>query len=157
MNDFQSVKLALREYEIFGRVSGLVCNLSKCEAMALGTTQPQPLLYNNEEIKWVEEMTITGIIFGKSNEALREKNFESVLDKLQSKLNNWKQGDLSLIGKIQILKTFVRTRKPRFPSSNRGAKTGTLYLSHLVSCCSEHAPSAQHTTTILSACQSLSG
>ena len=106
LSDIRSVKLALREYEVFGRVSGLVCNLSKCQAMALGTTQPQPLLYNNEEIEWVDELTITGIIFGKSNEQLREKNFETVIDKLQSKLNIWKQRDLSLIGKMQILKTF---------------------------------------------------
>ena len=106
LSDIGSVKLALSEYEIFGRVSGLVCNLCKCQAMALGITQPEPLLYNNEKIEWVDELTITGTIFGKSNEQLREKNFESVIDKLQSKLHIWKQGDLSLIGKIQILKTY---------------------------------------------------
>ena len=88
------------------RVSGLKCNVSKCEALALGTGKIEPLEYNCQAITWVEEITVTGVIFSKNTEQCRDKNFSKCLKNLETHLNMWKQRDLSLIGKVQIIKTF---------------------------------------------------
>ena len=106
LKNIKSMKLTLKELELFGRVSGLKCNVSKCEAMALGKSIVEPIEYMGETVKWVETMKITGITFSKNIEACREANFECAIEKLKTQLNLWKQRDLSLIGKIQIIKTF---------------------------------------------------
>ena len=106
LRNIDSIKLTLRELELFGRVSGLHCNIGKCEAMALGDSPIEHIQYAGEEIKWVDEMTITGITFTKNDNDNRELNFEKAIEKLRTQLNIWKQRDLSLVGKIQIIKTF---------------------------------------------------
>ena len=106
LRNIQSIRLTLKELEIFGRVSGLNCNISKCEALALGSSRPEPIEYNGQEIKWVDEITVIGIIFSNNTEQCRQKNFDNVIEKLQDQLNIWKQRDLSILGKVQIIKTF---------------------------------------------------
>ena len=106
LQNIASIKLTLRELELFGRVSGLKCNVSKCEAMALGNSTLEPIHYMGETVKWVDKMKITGIIFTKNIEECREENFDVAVEKLKTQLNLWKQRDLSLLGKIQIIKTF---------------------------------------------------
>ena len=51
-------------------------------------------------------MTVTGILFSKNTEQCRDKIFSKCLKNLETQLNMWKQRDLSLIGKVQIIKTF---------------------------------------------------
>ena len=106
LHNIGSIKLTLKELERFGRVSGLYCNIGKCEAMALGDSPIEPIHYSGESIKWVDKMTITGITFTKNDSENRETNFEKAIEKLKTQLDIWKQRDLSLIGKIQIIKTF---------------------------------------------------
>ena len=106
LQNLHSIRCALKELEIFGRVSGLRCNITKCEALALGTSKIEPIEYNGNAIPWVEEITVTGIIFSKNTEQCREKNFAKCSKSLETQLNLWKQRDLSLIGKVQIIKTF---------------------------------------------------
>ena len=106
LQNLHSIRCMLKELETFGRVSGLKCNVSKCEALALGTGRIEPLEYNGQAITWVDEITVTGIIFSKNTEQCREKNYAKCLKSLESQLNIWKQRDLSLIGKVLIIKTF---------------------------------------------------
>ena len=67
LGNIKSIKLTLNELEKFGQVSGLKCNISKCEAMALGTSKMEPIQYAGQKIKWVDKMTVTGIIFTKKH------------------------------------------------------------------------------------------
>ena len=96
LKNISSIKKTLKELELFGRASGLYCNIGKCEAMALGDSPIEPIHYAGEKIKWVDEMTITGITFTKNEYENCEKNFEKAIEKLKTQLNIWKQRDLSL-------------------------------------------------------------
>ena len=106
LKNIHSVKKILGELEIFGEISGLVCNLTKCEAMALGEAKKEPIMYNNIEINWVEKMKITGITFGNKIEENRKEDVDEAIKKMGTQLQIWAGRNLSTLGKIQIVKTF---------------------------------------------------
>ena len=106
LKNIQSVRNILIELEKFGEISGLVCNLSKCEAMALGDSKQERITYNNVEIEWVEKMKITGITFGNKSDENRKEDVEEAISKMQTQLQIWSGRNLSILGKIQIVKTF---------------------------------------------------
>ena len=106
LRNIQSVKNILVELEKFGEISGLVCNLSKCEAMALGESKQERITYNNVKIEWVEKMKITGITFGNKSDENRKEDVEEAISKMQTQLQIWSGRNLSILGKIQIVKTF---------------------------------------------------
>ena len=106
LKNIQSVRKVLNELETYGEISGLVCNLTKCEAMALGDSTTEKLTYNGIEIKWVDKMKITGITFGNNSEKHRKEDVEDAISKMKTQLQIWNGRDLSTLGKIQILKTF---------------------------------------------------
>ena len=103
---FKPQRNILIELEKFGEISGLVCNLSKCEAMALGDSKQERITYNNVEIEWVEKMKITGITFGNKSDENRKEDVEEAISKMQTQLQIWSGRNLSILGKIQIVKTF---------------------------------------------------
>ena len=106
LRNIQSVKNVLIELEKFGEISGLVCNLSKCEAMALGDSEEEKITYNGIEIKWVKKMKITGITFGNNTEQNRKQDVDDAISKMKTQLQIWRGRNLSLLGRIQIVKTF---------------------------------------------------
>ena len=106
LKNIASVRNTLVELERFEKVSGLRCNLEKCEIMALGNSVEEDLEFCGYKLKWVSEIVICGITFSMNSSVLISKNFDPVTEKLISKLNMWNMRDLSLIGKIQVLKTF---------------------------------------------------
>ena len=106
LRDLNSVKNTLVELDKYEKVSGLRCNPEKCEIMSLGNSTKEDIEFCGHKLKWVSEIVICGIIFGINSHDLTSKNYEPVTEKLISKLNMWKMRDLSLIGKIQVLKTY---------------------------------------------------
>merc|ERR1712237_58602 len=74
--------------------------------MALGNSVEEDLEFCGYKLKWVSEIVICGITFSMNSSVLICKNFDPVTEKLISKLNMWNMRDLSLIGKIQVLKTY---------------------------------------------------
>ena len=106
LKNIASVKRILAELEIYGEISGLVCNLAKCEAMAIGENKPETITYNSMNIKWVDKMKITGITFGNDSEQNRKEDVEEAISKMKTQLQIWSARDLSVLGKIQIVKTF---------------------------------------------------
>ena len=106
LKNIASVKSILAELEIYGEISGLVCNLTKCEAMALGESKPEKITYKGVHIKWVDKMKITGITFGNDSEQNRKEDVEEAISKMKTQLQIWRGRDLSVLGRIQIVKTF---------------------------------------------------
>ena len=106
LRNIQSVKNVLIELKKYGEISGLVCNLSKCEAMALGDSEEEKITYNGIEIKWVKKMKITGITFGNNTEQNRKQDVDDAISKMKTQLQIWRGRNLSLLGRIQIVKTF---------------------------------------------------
>ena len=87
----------------FGEISGLRLNLEKTKAMWLGKwsgKKNKPL-----QLKWVSSPTrILGIYFSYDEKGNNEMNFNLKINKLQTNLDIWKSRDLTLFGKVMIIK-----------------------------------------------------
>ena len=53
------------------------------------------------------DITILGVAHSYNSDAVEHQKFVSLLDKTQSILNIWNMKSLSLLGRVQIFKTFV--------------------------------------------------
>ena len=90
--------------EKFERCSGLKINRTKSEAMWLGKWKNrEDTLFN---VKWPKDsMFALGIHFSNSAKVSGKLNFYEKLDVLEKTLNNWKRRKLTLLGKINIVKS----------------------------------------------------
>ena len=101
-NDFQQVMLIIDK---FSKVSGLRLNKNKSEAMGLGRSKNA---HFNCGVKWVKEIKILGIYFSHSKCASsNEKNWEPKIDCIKQIIKQWEKRNLSLLGKICVIKTFM--------------------------------------------------
>ena len=79
--------------------------------MRLGR-EPQPKVYNvsylgkNVVVKTCDKIKINGIIFQRDRSAMDEENVKAVCSKMDSHLKRWSRRNLSILGKINIVKTF---------------------------------------------------
>ena len=70
---------------------------------------------------------ILGIFFSYNKKETAKLNFESILDSLKKKLNFWRWRNLTVLGRIQIVKTFAISkflyRASQLPLSNEIIKS----------------------------------
>ena len=106
MKDQNSAELFLELTKQFSKCSGLKINFDKTEGIWLGekiNKQDKPL-----GILWPEEPTnFLGIYIGYNKKDIEVSNFRHKISKMKQILNSWKQRDLTLIGKILVMKTLV--------------------------------------------------
>ena len=80
--------------------------MTKTEAVWLGVNRnrtDKPL-----NIRWPAlPIKVLGVYFGYDRELYEKRNFGDKIDKAKQIINMWKQRDLSLIGRVQIIKTFI--------------------------------------------------
>jgi hypothetical protein len=105
VEDPKSLENALEILAMFEQYAGLRLNKTKTEAMWLGKnrnnkTTPLP-------VKWVEEVHSLGIFFSYNTDSVILKNFTDRAKEFKRILDMWSQRDLSLIGKITILKSLA--------------------------------------------------
>ena len=104
----ESLSVFLEAVKKFGNVSGLIINFDKTEILVLGNSIIAPIQDRstvNIEIK--EAVKILGVYFT-YNRPLRQKlNFIEIIGAIKTKLQLWKWRNLTNIGRIQIIKTFV--------------------------------------------------
>ena len=98
---------ALNILETFGTFSGLKLNIEKCEGFWLGTDKDLQLNCNLFGIKWPEQFRCLGIYLGHNQKSNDMKNFDEKVDNIEDVLKKWKNRDLRLFGRIQIIKTFA--------------------------------------------------
>jgi hypothetical protein len=105
VEDINSFKLILSTIFTFQQYAGLKLNKSKTEAMWIGSqrnSDRKPL-----ELKWVREVHALGITFSYDTDVMNLKNLIGKIKSFKQILNMWSQRDLSLIGKITILKSLA--------------------------------------------------
>ena len=105
LRDLMDFREVLSKIKQFSKCSGLYLNEQKCEAIIIGMTNRDPTEYLG--IKIVNVIKILGMYF--SNETSPEQleeNWTKRLESLERTLALWARRDLSIIGKIHILKTF---------------------------------------------------
>ena len=106
VSDIPSIDSLMQVLSDFNRVSGLQINTNKTEVIGIGNRHGYT--ETDSHLKWCKEgIKITGIYFTYDKELKYKCNFSRVLENLKSQLNIWKSRNLSLIGKIQIIKTFA--------------------------------------------------
>ena len=125
LKDDQSAEKLLHVLNDFGRCSGLKLNESKLEACYLGTSSPADF-HLNVDIKSCIE--ILGIFFSYNKKDAAKLNFESILNSLKKKLNLWKWRNLTVLGRVQIVKTFAINYHVCIMRVKRVCDRSTLFL-----------------------------
>jgi len=108
MNDI-SLQKFLDLVEAFGECSGLRIHHAKSEVMLLGNSV-HSLLRNDTEIKNPEiknSVKILGVHFTYDLRSKRKLNFDEIVTTIKKKLHVWRWQNLTIVGRIQIVKTFI--------------------------------------------------
>ena len=104
-----SLQRCLLLFRQFGKISGLGLNLSKSEALGLGKfsklckrkEKPYGLLWKERIIKSL------GIEYSTDPEETITLNYKKKLTKIQSLINIWKPRNLTIKGKITVIKSII--------------------------------------------------
>ena len=110
LNDKNELCSALNILEIFGRMSGLILNIEKCEGLWLGRSKFLQTNCKLFGIKWPEQFRCLGIYLGHNKQLNERKNFTEKIDQIEETLKNWEKRELSLIGRVQVIKTFALSK-----------------------------------------------
>ena len=107
LNDKNELCTALNILCQFGKISGLNLNLSKCEGLWLVKDKNRQKKSNLCGIKRPDQNKCLGIYVGYSFDKNLKKNWDDKIDKVKQILDKWRGRELSLFGRIQIIKTFA--------------------------------------------------
>lgn len=108
LQDRESIKRVQQIFEAFEKISGLKVNKEKTNLVCLGKESeiPGEQLFGN----LVEEVKILGIHFTRNLKRKEDLNYKEILSKIKRLVGWWKQRDLTIMGKIQLLKTYVLSK-----------------------------------------------
>jgi hypothetical protein len=115
-NEIACKQAIFNEYEKFTNIAGLKLNADKTEIFNFAgglynysdplTLTNVTYLGSNYEIVPVNEIKINGIIMSKNVERSKELNCDTLIQKMDKHFRQWSKRGLSLLGRIQIFKTF---------------------------------------------------
>ena len=109
LNDKNELCSAINILESFGKKSGLILNIPKCEGLMLG----KDLLSCNSEIfgiKWLSQIRCLGVYLGYDTQENETKNFTDKIKQIETLLKGWQKRDLTLFGKILIIKALALSK-----------------------------------------------
>ena len=112
-----SYEYLIFDLELFSRFSGLKLNEEKTEFFCLGVQN----LSESLPYDFKHSVQILGVHFDSDELSRRKSNFEAIIKSIKKTLGMWKWRGLTLIGKIQIVKSFAI---PKFMS-----KASLIYVS----------------------------
>jgi len=107
LNNKSEFCMALDVFRNFGKVSGLILNLSKCEGLWLGVDRSKQQGCTLFGIRWPEQIRCLGIYIGYSDDINMQKNWYDRISYVESIFKSWQKRDISLFGRVQIIKTFA--------------------------------------------------
>jgi len=107
--DLESFNNLFHGLNKFAELSGCKVNISKSEAIHIGSLKGSDFKpFNNDGLVWKENcFKCLGIQFSLNNRSLYELNFVPKLTQIQQILNCWRHRNLSLIGKISVIKSIL--------------------------------------------------
>ena len=108
-SDLDSFKNLFEILNSFASLSGCKINMSKSEAIHIGSSKDSDFKpFSNEGLVWKENTFRTlGVNFSLNVKALYELNFIPKLTHIEQILACWRSRNLSLIGKITVIKTLL--------------------------------------------------
>jgi hypothetical protein len=102
----KNIEEVYKTLDKFSKVSGLKINKDKTEILLLGSTRSNNIGPKMEQhIK--EHIKMLGIQICKNKEKLMELNYNPIMEKINNTIARWQNKELSIQGKIVILKTFI--------------------------------------------------
>lgn len=102
----EEITKALNVIEIFGSFSGLKLNRSKTEGIWLGKLKHSRDKFEN--VNWKSDpIKSLGIYLGINKIECKTLNFSKMYGKIETTLSNWKKRNLTLIGKITVIKSLI--------------------------------------------------
>ena len=104
LRDAASYYRLLTQLQLFSKFSNLRVNNDKTEMFAIGRHHLDQTKYPHTLRKPIK---ILGIVFDYHTPSRMKANFDSVLKSIEDTLNMWKWRGLTLLGRIQIVKSFI--------------------------------------------------
>ena len=100
-----SLANALSLIDQYGKYAGLRLNLDKCEILVLGKQHPHTMEICS--IKCRQTVKCLGIHIGHDKKKCEELNWDAKIEEIQNLLNQWKQRNLSIFGKVTVIKSLA--------------------------------------------------
>ena len=105
-NSKNDISVAMNEIEIFGNFLGLMINRNKTEGMWIGKLKHSK--DKEEHIKWTNKPIKTlGIYYGHDYIECEKLNWEKKIEKMNSLFLSWSKRNLSILGKVLIIKALI--------------------------------------------------
>ncbi len=108
-----SVKACISVLKKFGKVSGLEINTEKCALIPIGSMRN---LENNpfnirEGVEWkTGYFEVLGIILDSKGRNITDLNIAKVQESMDATIERWKKRNLTLLGKITVLKSLILSK-----------------------------------------------
>ena len=100
------IKGVLNELDKFSDVSGLRINVEKTKCLKIGQNIETPFL-NDIGLSVVNELKVLGIIYSSSTNDIVARNMQAILPRVSQEITQWKRRNLTLIGKITVVKAML--------------------------------------------------
>ena len=105
-NSKNDISVAMNEIEIFGNFSGLMINRNKTEGLWIGKLKHSK--DKEENIKWTNKPIKTlGIYYSHDYIECEKLNWEKKFEKMNSLFLSWSKRNLSILGKVLIIKALI--------------------------------------------------
>ena len=102
------IRVIMQQLGEYSKFSGLKPNIAKSKCMWLGP--PKPDLSEDLPILWVKELKVLGVSFTANPTDTVRLNYPSKIEDIRKLLNLWSMRNLSLIGKITVIKTLALSK-----------------------------------------------
>ena len=108
----RSLQSFLNILEVFGSISGLKMNSDKTKIIWIGRKKfSKEKLNVNVNLNWgITNFTLLGLIFDVNLEKMISNNYVDAINKIEKLLLNWSRRDMTPLGKVTIVKTFVLSK-----------------------------------------------
>ena len=107
LRNTRSFEARFHTADLFSKCSGLEINPDKTECMVLGNHVSSTVATVSKNIRMKDTIKILGVYFTYNDSQRKRLNFDEILRSIKEKLQMWKWRDLTILGRIQIVKTFV--------------------------------------------------
>ena len=108
LNTIEELETLIDIVTEFGNLSGTKLNLTKCEGLWHGAFKDNQKNCDILNIRWPEEpIRCLGIYISNDVELNDSLNWTKKLDKMRLLINSWKKRDLTIFGKVCVLKQLV--------------------------------------------------
>ena len=108
LNNEDELVTCIETINKFGHASGMKLNKSKCEGLWLGDNAWRQANCQLFGIKWpTTPIRCLGIYIGHDEGQCIKLNWDNKIEKMDILLERWKRRDLTLFGKVQVIKSLA--------------------------------------------------